>query len=83
MLVRENKPSEISRILSAQGMETEILLKRQARNEGLMVMRIKWKKEFISINSKGNHDNDGDGDVDNKSGGNNDVSSCGNGGGNG
>jgi release factor glutamine methyltransferase len=43
ILVEENKPKEISEILkTAYGLDSEIVMKKRARNEGLQVMRIQW-----------------------------------------
>ena len=40
VLVDENKPDELSFLLSEQGFKTQIILKKRARNEGLQIMLI-------------------------------------------
>ena len=44
VLVEENDPAEITRIVQPMGLETCIVLRKRARNEGLMIMRIQWKE---------------------------------------
>jgi len=42
VLVEENKPAEIAQQLRRVGLLGEIVLRRRARNEGLLIMRITW-----------------------------------------
>jgi release factor glutamine methyltransferase len=42
VLVKENKPTDISQILQAHGFETSITVAKKARNEQLMVMLVTW-----------------------------------------
>jgi release factor glutamine methyltransferase len=44
VLVTENKPKEIANMLSEWNLKGEIVLRRQAVNEGLMIMRIQHKE---------------------------------------
>eukprot|EP01035_Chromulina_nebulosa_P017554 gene17554-23118_t len=41
VLVQENNPNEISQILLSYGLQSQIIIKRQAYNENLQIMRIK------------------------------------------
>ena len=43
VLVKENKPSEVRRLLSLKGLDTEILLRRRASNEELLVLKA-WRQ---------------------------------------
>ena len=40
VLVNENKPKELSKYFTAQNLVVDIVLRRQATNEGLLIMRI-------------------------------------------
>ena len=40
VLVNENKPKEISNYFTNQNLTVDIVLRRQAINEGLLIMRI-------------------------------------------
>lgn len=40
ILVKENKPNEIAEICAENGLTTEIVVMRRAKNEGLMVMKV-------------------------------------------
>lgn len=41
VLVNENKPKQLSRTFQSLGLDTQIILRKQAANEGLQIMRIK------------------------------------------
>ena len=44
VLVEENKPQEVAAYVRARGLQAEVVLRRRAVNEGLMVMKI-WRSE--------------------------------------
>jgi hypothetical protein len=58
LLVRDNGPKEIARLLAAQGLAVHTVLQRRARNELLLVLRI------CSPPPGGDGGGDGDGDGD-------------------
>ncbi|KAJ1443013.1 hypothetical protein B484DRAFT_441770, partial [Ochromonadaceae sp. CCMP2298] len=42
VLVEENKPQQIAALLRKRGLCSEVCLRKRARNEGLMIMKVKW-----------------------------------------